>query len=255
MKVAVFIICLFLVVLSFSQKSFKVVHVKGNLEKELEHKPIKLGDELTQQELLSVKEDKVNCLLFNGVDRMVLKPENRLTKGSVEELFAFVPKRQMMSSRGNEDSSYLRLSDFFKNDRYLFLDSIEKIRLDEDYIKDLGNNRFIIVDGDNKKALVQFEKSMLNFETKNIFKSNEFEKSIKIYSVNAATGVFVKETEVVVSRIRKEDFEKQSKLVVSLLDEGLTDSEKIKQSYTVLEEIYGGLNFQKWEQFYQAMEE
>ncbi|MFK8044053.1 MAG: hypothetical protein AB8B72_01060 [Crocinitomicaceae bacterium] len=250
MKVIIIVSSVLFTFLSFSQSSYKVVHIKGDLNKSKTDKNIQIGDQLTKQELIEIKGEKVNCILFNGTEKLTLKANESTTKGRVDQMFASVPERQMMELRGDNDSAYIKISDFFKNDKYLFMDTTESILLNKDYIKDLGNNKFFVIDSEDKKSLIKFEDSILKLEVNKIFKDQEKEKEIKIYSINTNTGVFVKEAVVFIFRLNKEEFQKQAKVIVELLDSTLTTDEKIEKSFSVLEEVYGGLNFQKWVTYY-----
>ncbi len=233
-----------------SAQDYKVVHISGNIYAEKVKRNLILGDQLKPEENISVEDDKVNCLLFNGKKKLAYNSLSSLKKGNVSEFFAMAPERQLIASRGAGDSAYIKLEDYFNNNKYLFISTDEEVLLDAKYINDLGNNKFLIVDSDKKKTLLHFENATLKLETSKLFSVGETEKEIEFYRVNTVSGEFIKETSLTILKMSEEELKNQIGLIDSTIDNEIENEERLRIIYDILCDIYGSLNYKKLTEFY-----
>jgi hypothetical protein len=136
----------FLVVISHSaQTSYQVMHVKGKIYNESSKKHISLGDEIFENDLLKIETEGANCFIITPSKvKKTLSANTFNSQGKVDVLFAEVPNRSAITSRGDEEEGIVKFSDYFIGKNYIIFDSCEVITLNNNYFDSLQPSQFVI---------------------------------------------------------------------------------------------------------------
>lgn len=137
-------------------QSFRVIQVSGDVKNVSTGKPLKIGDEIKLTDKIEVTSDQARCFI-QKTDRTRLGLNSKKGSGSVNDLFAEVPERRAISTRGDKDSAYISMSDYFGNEEFVLVDSLQEFLIDKNYFKGDRSSIFIlsVKNGDNtiKKKL------------------------------------------------------------------------------------------------------
>ena len=227
-------------------QDLRVVHVSGEIYGDKQGRNLKTGDNLTANDKISYSGSRNICLLYDGQRKMAFRPSAGSKSGTVQEFFQATQDRQAIASRGTEDGDYLKLVDYFDGDKYFFVGEVENVKLNDEFISE--KFQFFYVQGE-EKTLIPFEDSYLKLETANLFKGEEKEKEISIYSVNTDTGELKKEIDMTISRLSQNELDKQTETFLSFMNDK-TQEEKMTECYNLMRAIYGNLNMDEWEKYF-----
>ena len=244
-------IFLFIATLAFgvSAQQLKVVHISGDIFSQSAKRNLKIGDPISADENLSFTDPNSSCFLFDGKNKLSFSPSISSKSGSVAELFKTPISRQLITSRGNEDSSYLSVSDYFTANNYLFLNDKESFMLKSTSKIQSENLKYFIVDEKKAKRELVFKNKELQINKTTIFPENEKISLVEIYQVNMASGELKKLKTVAFHNSQNESIQKQIELIVSLQKEN-EEAKIITNSFSILQSIYGSLNNAEWEIYF-----
>ena len=231
-----------------SAQSLRVVHVSGEIYSSKEGRNLKLGDYLASDDKLSYKSGKNACLLFDGKQKMSFRQSGGASSGTVSDLFQTTQDRQLIASRGDNDSAFIDLEDYFIGDEYLLVGDEEKIQLNPGYYKNLKDCKFLFVDDQNKKTEMKLEGNTLSLERAALLEQFQHERKGAIYVVNVKTQEFNKEVEFTLHGPDQRALADQTKYFLEMMDGEDTETQ-VGETYKMMQEIYGHLSFPYWYDF------
>lgn len=154
--------------------SLKVLHIKGDISNKTKNKNLNLGDEVLRSDQVEVRQAASSCYFVNEKNnRFVLKSQNTGVYALSENLMQ-LPPRRMITQRGLSDTSnaFLSPGDLFGNDHFIFLDSIESVKLDKKFFPIEATSQFVVrvFVGDSlyKTYKVKHQAQVVYFKTQDI---------------------------------------------------------------------------------------
>lgn len=130
----------------------------------------------------------LSCFLFDGKNKLSFKPASSNKSGTVSDLFQPPISRQLIASRGSEDSSYLSIEDYFASENYLFFDENETFVLNPLKKEDANSIRFFVVDKSKEKKELSFSKNTIKLDHNFLFPSEEKSNELQFYKINTSSG-------------------------------------------------------------------
>ena len=249
MKVFYFLITSLISICSVAQ-GLKVVHVSGEIYSNKINRNIAVGDEIDPSEVLSFAGSSLSCFLFDGKTKLSFKPSADNTSGTVSDLFQPPISRQLIASRGSEDSSYLSIEDYFCGTNYLFFNQSESFTLNPSSKEDLNSIRFFVVDDSKKKRELSFKNGTITLDNSFLFPNNEKRSELQFYKINTKSGEISKLNKVTFHNGNEKSIQDQLKLIVSL-QESSDKEQVILDSFSLLQSIFGNLNDENWNSYFQ----
>ncbi len=250
MKTIILIFALAISGLVISQ-NLKVVHITGDIYSVKENRNFKMGDPVSTEEQISYSNYDLSCLLYDGSNKLYFRPIKNKKSGKVSDLFEEAYDRQQIASRGKNDSTYLKVGDYFGGKSYLFFNTEEDFKLKENEEDFIDNILYVAVDENEQKSKLEFEQYNMKVVPTDIFSEDEKQKDLIIYRVDGASGEFVKEIEFKAFNSSNEEIKDQIKLIVDMQN-GEDRKKVIESTYNVLLTIYGNLNYYSWKNYFAA---
>jgi len=231
-------------------QGLKVVHVSGEIYSDKAKKNIAVGDEIDPSEMLRYSGSGLSCFLFDGKKKLSFKPSPSKTSGTVSDLFQPPISRQLIASRGSEDTSFLSIEDYFANDSYLFFNQSESFLLNPTSQENLNSVRFFVVDKSEVKRELNFSENTINLKHDFLFPNEEKSNELQFYKINTGSGEITKLTTVNFYNGNDPAIKEQLNLIVSLQESD--DKEKIMtDSFSLLQSIFGNLNDDNWNSYFE----
>ncbi len=230
-------------------QGLKVVHVSGDIYSNKIERNIAVGDEIDPSEVLSFTASGLSCFLFDGKNKLSLTPKTSSASGTVSDLFQPPISRQLIASRGSEDSTYLSIDGYFASNSYLFFNQSESFILNPSEKEDLNSIRFFIVDNSKQKRELSFSNNTIKVDHNFLFPNEEKSNELQFYKINTANGEITKLTKVTFYNGNEQSIQDQLKLIVSLQNSE-NEEQIILDSYSFLQSIFGNLNDKNWESYF-----
>ncbi|MFT5667110.1 MAG: hypothetical protein ACI9DK_001298 [Vicingaceae bacterium] len=248
MKIFYFLFTSLISICSFAQ-GLKVVHVSGEIYSDKVKRNIAIGDQIDPSEMLHYSGSGLSCFLFDGKNKLSFKPKSSNTSGIVSDLFQPPISRQLIASRGIEDSSYLSLEDYFASESYLFFNQSESFLLNPSKLEDQNSIRFFVVDNSEEKRELSFTGGTIQFDHDFLFPNEEKSNALQFYKINTSNGEISKLTKVTFYNVNEQSIKEQLSLIISL-QESSTKEQQITNSFSFLQSIFGNLNIKNWNSYF-----
>jgi len=210
---------------------------------------IAIGDQIDPSELLQYTSPGLSCFLFDGKNKLSFKPKSSNPSATVPDLFQPPISRQFIASRGFEDSSYLSNEDYFGSESYLFFNQNEPFLLNPSKLENQNSVRFFIVDNSEEKRELSFSKGTIQLDHDFLFSKEDKSNALQFYKINTSVGEISKWNKVIFYNINEQSIKEQLSLIVSL-QESTTEKQRITNSFSFLQSIFGNLNTENWNSYF-----
>jgi hypothetical protein len=248
LKLTLLIVLLYTITNSFfAGDGVTVVHVKGKIYNENTKKYINLGDVISVSDKLSVESTDANCFVLN-VEKSKLSLNPSVKKGSVNELFVGVPDRKPMTTRGDGDSAIIKFADYFGIGTYVFIDTVENLKLSSEYFKLSKPSSFLVsyksVEGKEIKKKLELKTDVLTINILPFLNQNSNDSILKldIFQVFIENGQFKKHHTIDLKYISFDQMKSELKFFGSLLDNSKSQDELFNEMYAFVLDIYGNVS-------------
>lgn len=242
-----FLFVTFFACFTFAGDGVTVLHVKGKIYNENTKKYVNLGDVIAVSDKLSVESTDANCFVLN-VDKSKLSLNPAIKKGSVNELFVGVPDRKPMTTRGDGDSLVIKFTDYFGPSSYVFIDTVENLKLSEEYFQLTKPSSFVLayktIEGKEIKKKMNLNSNNLTINISSLISQISENNSLKldIFQVFLENGQFKKHLTLDIKYVPFSSMKNELELYSSILDKSKTKEELFNELYVFVLDVYGNVS-------------
>jgi hypothetical protein len=226
---------------------YKILYVKGKIINHNSNKLLMTGDIISSSDSLNFVSNEATCFLIsNNKIRLSLQSTKN---GLVKDVFSSIPSRKVITTRGNENANITKLSNYFIEKQYTFIDTIESIKLDRGFFD--SNNvqcEYILnfkdsLGKDHRKKL-SLEDSTLTLNIHDFAISNKIHEfnSVQVFQVSPVNGLYKNLISFSAKYYDINDLTESLVLIKDSCDKDETGAFDISEFHSIFCDVYGFTN-------------